>query len=629
MPALARYCPDPDTEVKRRIGPPTPHISGSGAGTDRGSVWIKLYLPQPYHTSGTDHTIIRPEDDRPSIRIRSRVDRVPADAPLYVRAYGVRPNEDKQMCHYLIGCGCVAVGTLVKAKRGTSVVVPLKTVDWVDAGSVVCTVVDGAADGDQPAWTIDGSGSAEQLDLSWASAYGTDDYAYITAREEPCSSGSSECVARYGRTHVPLLFSGMNSKGRCHVPVWMVSLVPGETETDIGMFDVWAAYLLRWRPHLSEPELLGQVIGALGGWGRPYAPDTGPNGVDNEQFSVVRDGPEPEYQAGDCEDYSRNLMLAHYRLVRAPAPDESDGYRPCARLKLLARTYVAVIADVTIYQEDGPSTREGLDDEDPRRDSVNHVRLHQHAMLIPAFMLATLLRRSELPADRALADAIMADPDYRHSKAEHPPLVLESTDRCCTDWARDTTEEQEILRRRVDAFHQAFRTHESVGAGSFPATRTGFETDRFYRCSLAFYALDLLERFGVAYMRPCVDGLSGGAGAPLSALVDEWNKPGSRHSVVVARWAPVHEREWTQWKQLCRHMPRPAPLEFQPPAAAIDAQDARKLAGTVPYFVRLPNPTNFRAMFADRGWEIAHEDTGFSCVRGLQFHVYYVRPPRK
>ncbi|MDE2026873.1 MAG: hypothetical protein KGJ07_10405, partial [Patescibacteria group bacterium] len=128
------------------------------------------------------------------------------------------------------------------------------------------------------------------------------------------------------------------------VPVWMFQQ-PGEIATPLAYYERVLDFALlvcggiskdafRTEPH-RYPEVLGQFLGYYA-WTIPYCLDRNEMGKPYDQFSMVRDMPDPFHHSGDCEDFAREMQLAFYWLMHHPqVPD--DPY--LGALLQLARCY--------------------------------------------------------------------------------------------------------------------------------------------------------------------------------------------------------------------------------------------------------------------------------------------------
>lgn len=214
--------------------------------------------------------------------------------------------------------------------------------------------------------------------------------------------------------------TGTFLKGNKQVPVWDLQCLPGETMTDAAFYENALQFAL-WlcgdeddfvADPLSFPQVLQQVVGYLA-WACRYTGDNTLDGKETEQFAMIRDHPNEETRAGDCEDLSREMWLAFYWLTNV-SPDSLPTPQLKA-LQALACEYRFLYVDCIALL--------GSQDEKV---------LHQYVKLAPKRDKLPLLfldstEHTILPRDQAQADMLLEMALQLHGKLPRPIRLLHTS----------------------------------------------------------------------------------------------------------------------------------------------------------------------------------------------------------
>lgn len=215
--------------------------------------------------------------------------------------------------------------------------------------------------------------------------------------------------------------TGTFLKGNKQVPVWDLQCLPGETMTDAAFYEN-ALHFSLWLCDVSDeddfvadplsfPQVLQQVVGFLA-WACRYTGDNTLDGRETEQFAMIRDHPNEETRAGDCEDLSREMWLAFYWLTNV-SPDSLPS-APLKALQALACEYRFLYVDCIAL----------LGDEEKV--------LHQYVKLAPKRDKLPLLfldstEHTILPRDQAQADLLLDMAQQLHGKLPRPIRLLHTS----------------------------------------------------------------------------------------------------------------------------------------------------------------------------------------------------------
>jgi hypothetical protein len=422
---------------------------------------IRAYLPEEYHPEYNFQTDYRfngtgPSklDDHPSQKKEEKTmqfiffHEMVKKTPLRFQLFLYRSNSYNQTCQYLAGYGCCTIEELSVSHTPRSITMFDEHTQYVATIQFTGQLITNGLH------LKDKANSAEfEENCSWRPLEFTKhsiDFNKIVSDEN-----STELVPvhqdllEFMRLNVdspflPLLTTQLR---KTTVPFWVMAFGSFEGATTSGANEGFFVNAINASLHYLHidpaefvkdptefPEVLAQVIGFYV-WCCPYISDQIRDAHTNrftpfDQFSLPRSNPDQAYAAGDCEDFSRDMIYLFRTLQEYPFHETNNP--EFKALLYLVSFYTAVTVDSVIQPE------------------TNKKSLHMYVKLIPWSFLIDRYNgdAEELEKRRKFVN----EKDYKneqtmqtstprvfvHLKKYMPILALESTNRVIANWTDRT-----------------------------------------------------------------------------------------------------------------------------------------------------------------------------------------------